>query len=243
MHLAICDDDMLHLNELSQMLTECRSAHLPFLRWSVFQTGFSLLTALEESVMFDAYILDIFIGDLHGMTLAKTIRSMDPSTPIVFLTNSSDFAVESYDVDASGYLLKPLSQERLNATLKKINDRHARSERDGIVVRCTDGMMTRVQAHNIMYLEAHGHFSILYSSNGTTIKTAIPVSVLAKQFDSFSNFAQAHRSFLVNLGFVHRIGESDISLLNGTIIPLSRGHSKEFKQRFMDTVFVGGQKS
>lgn len=57
--------------------------------------------------------LDTYMKELNGMETARRIRGLECKVPIVFLTSSRDFAVESYEVHASGYLLKPFEKEKL----------------------------------------------------------------------------------------------------------------------------------
>lgn len=73
--------------------------------------GFSLISAMEQGETFDGVLLDIFMTDMNGMDVARNIRTVNDNVHIMFLTSSSDYAVESYQVDASDYILKPLNQE------------------------------------------------------------------------------------------------------------------------------------
>ena len=110
MHLALCDDEQYQLDHIVTLLEEYREKALPSLRWTTFLTGGALLTAMEQGQHFDAALLDIFMRDLNGMEVARYIRSIDSSIRLLFITSSSDFAVESYRVDASDYLLKPMRE-------------------------------------------------------------------------------------------------------------------------------------
>mgnify|MGYP000712500954 CR=1 FL=1 len=52
------------------------------------------------------------MGELNGIDTARRLRKLGVEAPIIFLTASPDFALESYEVEASGYLLKPADEER-----------------------------------------------------------------------------------------------------------------------------------
>ena len=66
----------------------------------------------------DAAILDINMPDMDGLTLAANIKNLRPDTAIIFLTGYSEYAVDAFAMHASGYLLKPVSAERLRAEIE-----------------------------------------------------------------------------------------------------------------------------
>lgn len=72
------------------------------------------LSYLEEDTA-DIAILDINMPDMDGITLAAKIKEMHPDTAILFLTGYAQYAVDAFQIHASGYLLKPVSRERLAA--------------------------------------------------------------------------------------------------------------------------------
>ena len=83
-----------------------------------FDNGIALL---DEADNMDILILDIFIKDsISGMESAKRIRDSGVDIPIVFLTSSRDHALESYEVNASAYLLKPVNEKKLTLALDRI---------------------------------------------------------------------------------------------------------------------------
>lgn len=241
MKIAICDDDIQHISKTTQILTEYRKDKLLTLNWTTFQSGFALLAALDQGESFDAVFLDIYMADMNGMEVAKRIRSMNSSIHIVFLTSSAFFAVESYSVDATDYLLKPITAEKLYASMDKLSSRLSKTENHGIAVKDTDGRITKVLWNQLMYLEAMGHYVLLHHTNGTTTKTFLSFSSLLEQLQSQTDFVQSHRSYVVNLRYVHRIGKRELIMLNGAQIPLPKSRHQHLSDRFHETIFGGDQ--
>ena len=68
----------------------------------------------------DLLFLDIYMKKLNGMETARKLRQIQCKVPIIFLTASPDYAIESYEVQASGYLLKSFSEEKLMKLLNRI---------------------------------------------------------------------------------------------------------------------------
>lgn len=63
----------------------------------------------SKALRFDIIFLDIIMGDMNGMTCARIIRQQDTLVKIIFLTSSTDYVYEGYEVNATGYLVKPIN--------------------------------------------------------------------------------------------------------------------------------------
>ena len=80
------------------------------------------LTALKdtEDIYIDVALLDIDMPDMDGLTLAEKLTKRQPTVNIVFITGHSEFALESYRVYASDFLLKPVSSEKLKGAFANL---------------------------------------------------------------------------------------------------------------------------
>ncbi len=116
MRIAVCDDnaDFL-LSEITMIEKWSEQSGIPVEIYR-FDNGDSLI-AKNASVGMDIIFLDIIMPLQNGMETAKELRRLDNAVKIVFLTSSPEFALESYDVKAHGYLLKPVTYEKIKATL------------------------------------------------------------------------------------------------------------------------------
>ena len=85
-----------------------------------FQEVESCLGYLENNVP-DLAFIDIFMGEESGLHIARAIREKSRQAQIVFLTGSNEFAVESYDVEALDYVLKPPTPRSDQAYLREIS--------------------------------------------------------------------------------------------------------------------------
>lgn len=242
MQLAICDDESSQISDIADLLMVYRKEKLPSLGWTAFGSGFALLDAMAHGETFDAVLLDIYLRDMNGMDVARSIRAVNSSIHILFLTSSPLFAVESYSVDASDYMLKPIRQEKLFQTLDKLVSRLEATAEFGIAVKDTEGRITKVLWSQLMYMEAMGHSVVLHHANGTTTQTFLAFSSLLEQLLSQEVFVQTHRSYVVNLHYVHRVGKNELILLNGAKLPLPKSRYQEISDRFHNVIFGGGEK-
>ena len=80
-----------------------------------------------KDARYDLLLLDCYLSDdetathaATGLDIARTLRRQNDNCPIVFITSSTDFAVLGYEVQASGYLLKPLNHDAFHATMDRV---------------------------------------------------------------------------------------------------------------------------
>ena len=108
------------------------------------------LEAVEEAVGFtrpaealrwlennraDAALLDIDMPGMNGLELAAVIKKSWPATAVIFLTGYSQYALDAFEVHASGYLLKPVKREKLEAELRHAVPEARRKQRSRVEVR------------------------------------------------------------------------------------------------------------
>ena len=122
MRIAVCEDNQLQRDMIVQLLNRCSAERSLPVTLAPYAYGINLLYDVEEGANFDIVFLDIYLPDAMGNELAHRLRAMGYQGKIVFLTASPDFAIESYDVAASGYLLKPINVEELRRAVETAID-------------------------------------------------------------------------------------------------------------------------
>jgi len=112
--LALCDDEMEQRSATSAMLLDYAGARPGLaVKVSAFSSGWELLAAAEEHDGFDVCVLDIVMPDISGIDLGVRLREMGFDGPIIYLTVSPEYAVDSYMARAFQYLMKPVESGRL----------------------------------------------------------------------------------------------------------------------------------
>ena len=120
MRIAVCEDNEIHRDIMEHLLNRYSSERSVPFEFVSYEYGRNFLYDMEEGAYFDAVFLDIYMDDIMGNEIAHKLRAMGYQGEIVFFTASADFAVESYDVNAGGYLLKPLDYEKLKMVMNRI---------------------------------------------------------------------------------------------------------------------------
>lgn len=226
MRIGICEDNLTHGKLIRQMLSEWADARGVPLEIAAFQSAESFLFDLPGARPFDLLLLDIQMGRMNGMELAKQLRSEKNSVPIAFLTALKDYAFEGYDVGAVHYLLKPIRKQALWDCLDRVTKA---MESDPVAMLVVDNR--RLRQNEILYAESDSHY--------VRIHLAHEVVAVKKNFRDLIDlldrrmFAQCHRSYVVNLSAVERLTRNEILLDNGERIPLSRTYWQDANRAFI----------
>lgn len=229
MHIAVCDDEPALRAGLERLIDRWASLRRCPCRVSGFPSGEALLFETAEGCPFDLLLLDIELTGMSGVEAARAVRERDRSVPLAFLTNYPGYVFEGYEVSALRYLLKPVREETLFPLLDLVQEQ---MERDpACLVLTVEGQARRVDLADILYLEARGHAVLVRTADeALTVKTSF--ASLAGQLGE--GFAAAHRSYLVNLRYVERVGRTACLLENGESVPVSRGSWEKLNRAFID---------
>ena len=148
--------------------------------------------------------LDIEMPGGDGFSLAAYMEERHQGLPYVFLTGHADFALESYDVDAAGYLLKPPAAEKLAALLKKHLAPPARPR-----VCVQSGRRKRyLYLDEIVFAESEHHRIRIHLSDGEKVMCGEKLGDFAARLDG--RFLRCHQSYLVNMAHIADVGEDFI---------------------------------
>ena len=234
MNIAVCDDDRLFLKQAETAVREWAQTQNAQIGIRTFENGDALLNALHAK-QFDILLLDIMMPLFNGMELAHTIRRTDRTTKIIFLTSSPEFAVESYDVKASGYLLKPLQPAKLYSLLDELAQ-DSQEEPQHVIIRTNRGYH-KLYFHDIECLEAQNKKVLFHLTGSRTQEALGTFSNYADSLASENVFFKCHRSYLVSLSQVDYFNSSELRMQSGLSIPIARSYSKDFKDAYFAYMF------
>ena len=170
-----------------------------------------------EKKDFDILLLDIEMGAMDGVTMARKLRQDNQTIQIIFITGYADYISDGYEVDALHYLMKPIQEEKLFAVLDRAVTKLIKNEK--VLNIISQGEMIRLPICQINYAEVNSNYITIHSQQTITLKMTL--SELEKKLDS--HFFRAGRSALVNLERISRVTKKEIYLQDGNIIPLPRG--------------------
>lgn len=215
--IAICDDSAADAAFVADLLANWARQRNAAIHTELFSSAENFLFRYAEENAFDILLLDIEMGAMDGVTMAKRLRRENDAVQIVFITGYSDYISEGYEVAALHYLMKPVKEEKLFSVLDRAAEKLRKNER--VLNLESGGEMIRVHIYQIRYAEVQGNYVTIHAKEDYTVKMTL--SELAAQLDD--RFYRAGRSAIVNLTCISRVTKTDIYLNDGTAVPLPRG--------------------
>ena len=234
MKIAVCDDETHFIDAICSLLEQWGKERGIKLTLYRFTNGDDLIDA-HQSVCMDLIILDVIMPLLSGIDTARELRNMNQTVPIVFLTSSREFAVDSYEVKAFNYLIKPVDQTHLFLTLDEFLKTY-NSTKNFFTAKTADGFC-RIAISDVDYLEAQNKQVMIHLSNGRIIVIRELFSKCVEVFSPVNGFCCCHRSYIVNLNHVEQFTKTEIYTSQNATIPISRNNYMAFKDAYFNHMF------
>ena len=215
--VAIVDDSKIDAEFVQGILNSWVEQRQANIQAEVFPSAEAFLFRYAEDKDWDILLLDIEMGAMDGVTMAKRVRQDNEAVQIVFITGYSDYIAEGYEVAALHYLMKPVNREKLLAVLDRALERRKQEE------RCLNlelsGEMVRIPFYEIRYLDVHQNYVTVHAKADYTVKRTL--GDFEKELDD--RFCRVGRAMILNLKYIQRVTKTEVRLSDGTVLPLPRG--------------------
>lgn len=238
MRVAICDDLHFDCELLKEHIRSYGEKNRLDFEFFFFESGETLLDSMVK-ITFDIVFLDIYMQGINGIETACAIRNAGFSSKLIFTTSSRDHAIESFEVQAVHYLVKPIDYVQVENALDRCKQLFALSDKYIEVI--SDRMTVRVPLRGLIYAEVFGNVTLLHTVTGI-IKTYMSMDELISVLGN-DMFLRCHRSYIVNMNYIDGLEASNFIMKNSDRIPIRRQDRQEMKQRYAEYLFnsVRGQ--
>lgn len=226
--IAICDDSERDREYIASLVKKWAGDTGCSVQVQEFCSAESFLFHYAGEKDFHILLLDIEMGAMDGVTMAKKLRHENEEVQIVFITGYSDYIVDGYEVDALHYLMKPVKEEKLSSVLDKAAHKMRRNER---MINLESGSeMVRIPIRQIRYVDVQGNYATIHAKEDLTVRRTL--GEIEKELDE--RFFRIGRSAVVNLLWISRVTRSDIYLKDGSVIALPRGAYEKVNRAIID---------
>ena len=215
-NIAIVDDSEADRRYIASLTSHWAEAVGAEVHISEFPSAESFLARCGDVCVCDILLLDIEMGGMDGVEMAKHLRRRSDTVEIVFITGYSDYIAEGYEVAALHYLLKPVNGDKLRSVLDRAAEKIRKNGR--VLTFETGGETVRVPIYKIRCAEVFGNYVTVHADAPVTVKMTL--GELMSELDD--RFYRVSRSAVVNITEISRVTRTEIRLYDGRAIPLPR---------------------
>lgn len=194
---------------------------------------------LSDGKEYDLLFSDIEMkctAGMDGMSMAKKIRNMElrKQPIIIFVTGYEKYVYDAFDVDAFQYLLKPVDEEKFSSVfhraVKKIEENQ--EQKRVLVIQHANARKT-IPLENIYYVESASHKVVLHMK-GQELEYYAKIGDLERELQG--QFFRIHRGYLVNLACIDEYNKTDVTMVNGDKLLISKYKHSNFVKAYLDYI-------
>ena len=228
MRIAVIDDDKALAGQISDMIAD-KLTKLGYTEFdlNIFENGQRFLESYCSD-RYDIAIIDIFMNEITGIELARQIRSQDENIRIVFCSSSNEFASESYEVEASYYIYKPVTGRQIELMLKRMKLDIIEKNRTLVL---PDGHT--IVLRNIVYTEYSNHVVTIHLKDDEAHKIRVAQKQMETLLLDYDYFFSPVKGIIVNFYEIAKMTEEDFVLRNGRTIHITRRKSREARDAYL----------
>lgn len=229
--IAICDDEdkiCLQLKDILGSISDEKSVEFII---QIFQCGEGLCKSLKDKD-YDLIFLDIELPKINGIEVGKYIREKlnNEIVQIAYISAKTEYAMELFDYRPINFLQKPLDKEKV---LKVIDKYMILREQDNYIFSYKKNReFFDIPMSEIMYFESSYRKVKVYMRNGED-EFYDSLDKVYKKLKA-KNFLFIHKSIIVNYNFIRKMAYEEVTLFDGTVLPISQIRRKAIRKMYME---------
>lgn len=228
--IAICDDDTLALSAIKGIVSQIFYEADCITDIDAFSRPPEFMNAVKAK-QYQLILLDIDMKGSDGIDLAARIRASNNPAEILFVSNCENRVFDSFQINPLGFVRKSNFFDDMSKYVKKYIKQLNRTPKT-LPVQCGT-TIKNLPFDDIIYIEgALSKQHVFVSAK----KSYYTISSSMKNLENFLNpfgFIRIHNGYLVNAKYISEINAKDVTLKNGTILPVSRGKLQETRESFL----------
>lgn len=225
LNIAICDDEIDYVNSTADAVMKILSEYEVDI--STYTSGIDLINNSTKRI--DILFIDIEMPGLNGIETIRKLRMINPSIIVFILTNYTNYMTDVFRVGTFQFLKKPLRVDDLKYDLLRAVELY-KHEHYKIKIKENDNIRL-IDISKIRYLEVY-HKELKFR----LLKEEIIIRGKIAEYEEILQmygFAKTHKSFLINMAYIKRIGQNELELEGvNELIPLSRNYKDTLLSAF-----------
>ena len=232
MHLIIVEDLEIDREQLAALIRQDCASHEESVDLSFYASGEEFVEHNRPKSC-DGLFLDIVLGGLTGIEVARRVREVETRLPIIFTTAERDYAVDGFAVRATDYLIKPLDPGQVARCMERLREHLAAPSSISLLEPSGRGHSAPVEValDDILYGQYLDHVMTVYTCSGA-YRTRSSFQDFTAQLPHTGRFYVCGRGLVVNLSHVTRVLDSELLLKNGEKLSFSRNRRQEIQKAY-----------
>lgn len=234
--IYLCDDNQQMRDNYSRIIHRFAYENRITITLSAFASGEELMFHLyEDPNQAEIIYLDILMGELNGMEVAKELRKLGCKAEIIFITTSEDYVFEAFDTSPMQYLIKDSTTvERFEEILLRAVS-VAMEKKTKMFVCESSNVRKLIPIKDISYFEIWKRLIRVHYQGGEIFEYYGTMEQLEQEMLS-KDFIRVHRSYMVNLQYIGQFQRPNLFLKTGEVIPIGVTYMKLVDQAFSDYI-------
>lgn len=206
----------------------------------------SVSNASDANDVYEKFQPDLIFVDINmpGLSGMDFVKSLSNPPHIIFTTAYSEYAIESYKVNAVDYLLKPIGYSDFLRAVEKSLKLHeleqshpetAGGNEEYLFVR-SEHRLVRIRFAEIEYVEGMREYIRIHLEDKSSVMTLFSMKSLGDRLPK-DRFMRVHRSFIVNLDKITIVKSQHILFGKDVMIPIGEQYKEAFSEYINKTLF------
>lgn len=231
LHIAVCDDNPLHLRHTVSILRQNAWNAAPAIR--TYTDANALLEEInDEGYAPDIAVLDIELGEDSGIALAEKLNRLLPDCQIIFLSGYASHASEVYTTRHIWFVLKDRVDEFLLPAVRKAAETLAQRAPEDVLSVRHEGTNVLLPISDVLFVERIARKLRVVCRTQSYLTSQSPSALLRPAVAEL--FAQCHQGYWINLSHVSALDRNEFIMDNNVRIPISRTYRDAVRARFFD---------
>lgn len=226
LRIAICDPDLRNSKETADILTRT-CFDVTDIQFFFYETGMQIINdVMKQDFLVDLLFIDIILPDINGLKTVEFIRKQNLKTDIIFLTEAAEFALDGYRYHAFDFLVKPVEPKRMEKVMRRYLEEKVNPCQEVVEVYIR-GCGQKLQLQKIMFFESRER-KIAAVTAADKVEFYMKMNELSERI-VHKDFIRCHQSYIVNRNFISSVTATEVLLLDGRRIPMSKRYSRQVR--------------
>lgn len=229
LNIAICDDDSKQRYTIESYFDKLNKSNI---EWWSYDSAEKLYDTIKlKEMTFDIFILDVEMGNMSGIELAKKIRENDKNAIIIFLTSYTAYALDVFEVVTFDFLIKPLTYEKFQEVINNTIEYMSLTKKTFSFEFKKD--FYNIPYNNIVYIDKLGRKAFTHTIDGKRYECNLNMKQVWERLNE-KMFVSLCKSCIINVSKIKEIEKEKVKLEGNIELNVSREYRTALKKKHLD---------